>query len=330
MSTTIKDIARKLNISIATVSKALNDSYDISDKTKKRVREAAKEMNYKPNAIAQGLVTNKTNTIGLIIPDITNPFYPEIARGVEEELNKYGYNIFLCNSNWEIKKEEKYIDLLVSKQVEGIILAHSGVKNGSLENIDIPIVSVATKSGYKGENFVVIDDKKGGYLATKHLLDSGYKSIMFIGGQNTIETNRMRFEGYKQALMEQGIQLDERLIKNGDFTKESGYVLVKNSLKEGIIPTGIFGGTDMLALGVMQAVRECGLNIPEDIGIVGFDDISFSQLPEISLTTIAQPKYDMGVISAKTLLDKINKSKGKDTILNPKLIIRKTTRKVYD
>ncbi|MCY6482913.1 LacI family DNA-binding transcriptional regulator [Clostridium aestuarii] len=328
MSTTIKDIAKELNISIATVSKALNDSYDISDKTKDKVRKTAKKMNYKPNAIAQGLVTNKTNTIGLIIPDITNPFYPEIARGVEEKLNEHGYNVFLCNSNWEVKREKKYIDLLISKQVDGIILAHSGMKSWSLENIDIPIVSVATKSGYKEENFVVIDDKKGGYLATKHLLENAYKKIMFIGGQNSIETNRMRLEGYKLALTEEGIELDETLIKNGDFTRESGYTLIKNSLKKGIIPTGVFAGTDMLALGVMQAVREYGLNIPEDIGVIGFDDISFAQLPEISLTTIAQPKYNMGVIAAKTILDKINNKEVDNTVLNPELILRKTTRKI--
>lgn len=328
MSTTIKDIAKKLNISIATVSKALNDSYDISDKTKKRVRETAKKMNYKPNAIAKGLVTSKTNTIGLIIPDITNPFYPEIARGVEEKLNEYAYNVFLCNSNWEIKKEKKYIDLLIGKQVDGIILAHSGMKSGSLDNVDIPIVSIATKSGYKEENFVVIDDKKGGYLATKHLLDSGYTKIMFIGGQNSIETNRMRLEGYKLALKEANIELDEKLIKNGDFTRKSGYELLKNSLNEGTIPTGVFAGTDMLALGVIEAIREHGLSIPKDVGVVGFDDISFAQLPEISLTTVAQPKYNMGVIAAKTILDKINNLDVENTILNPKLIVRNTTKKM--
>lgn len=327
MATTLKDIARELNISYSTVSKALSDSPEISDNTKEKVRNAAKKMNYKPNQIARGLVMKETKTIGLIIPDITNPFYPEIAWGVEETASKEGYSIFLCNSNWENEKEREYINLLIGKKVDGIILAPIGEKSLNLDDIELPIITVGIKDKYNGKNFVVIDDKRGGYLATQHLIKFGHKKIMFIGGKENVESNKERFEGYKLALSTYGFQFDKTLVKNGNFKRESGYILMKQVLMEGIRPTGVFAGNDLLALGVMQAIIECGFKIPEDISIVGFDDISFAQLPEISLTTIAQPKYEMGKLAFKMLLQKIKNplTEGSNIILTPEIVVRKTS-----
>lgn len=327
MAITIKDIAKKLNISYATVSKALSDSREISEATKEKVRNTAREMNYKPNAIARGLVMKKTKTIGLIIPDITNPFYPEIARAVEETVNKEGYSVIFCNSDWKCDKETEYVDLLISKKVDGIILAPTGEQMLELGNIDIPIVIVGKRNGYNNSDYVVIDDKKGGFLATEHLIKCGCRKIMFVGGKQNVESNRDRLDGYKQALNLYNIAIDELMIRNGNFKRESGYVLMREVLEKHYVPDGVFAGNDMLALGVIQAINEFGYKIPEDISVIGFDDIPFAELPEISLTTIAQPKYKMGILAAEEILAKIKNESVEDgkIVMTPELVIRKTT-----
>lgn len=330
MAVTIKDIAKKLNISYATVSKALSDADDISEKTKEIVKKTAIELNYKPNYIARGLVKNETKTIGLIVPDITNPFYSEIALAIEETVNKDGYSVFLCNSNWKHHKEIEYMNLLISKKVDGMIIAPTGVNGLGINNIGVPMVTVGTKRSYCGENYVVIDDEKGGYMAVKHLLESGKRKIMFVGGKLSVQSNKERLEGYKKALIESGIKVESKYIRSGNFKTESGYVITKNALNEGIIPDGIFAGNDLLALGALRAAIEFGLKVPEEIGIVGFDDISFAGLPEIGLTTVAQPKYKMGKLAADMLLNRLKNPDAvyENIVLNPRLVIRKTSKRI--
>lgn len=327
MATTIKDIAKKLNISYSTVSKGLNDSSEISESTKKKIRKAAKELNYTPNAIAQGLVTKRTKTIGLIIPDITNPFYPEIAMGIEETASLNGYSVILCNSNWNNQKERDYLDLLIGKKVDGIILAPIGEENLELNEFELPIVMVGKRNGYSTKSYVVVDDKRGGFLATEHLIKIGRKKIMFIGGKENVQSNKERLEGYMKALDRYGIPIDEGLIRSGNFKIESGYILMKEALKNGAICDAVFAGNDMLALGAIQAIQERNIKVPDKIAVVGFDDISFAKLPEISLTTVAQPKYEMGILAAKMLLDKIDNTKKKieSIILPPELVVRNTS-----
>lgn len=326
MPVTIKDVAKKLNVSYATVSKALSDKSDISEEMKKKVRKAAKELNYKPNFIARGLVTRQTSTIGLIVPDITNPFYSEIARAIEETVNKEGYSVFLCNSNWDNDRENEYISLLASKMVDGIIMAPTGTNNINVDNIEIPIVTLGTKKNYNKESYVVIDDEKGGFIAVEHLIKEGCRKIMFVGGRGKVQSNKERLNGYKRALRMAGIAVDKKYIRGGNFKQESGYLITKKALADGIIPDGIFAGNDLLALGVIQAVMKFGLKIPEDVKIIGFDDIPFARLPEIGLSTIAQPKYRMGEIASNMLMTRIKNPDEvqKNLILKPKLILRNT------
>ncbi|SKA91168.1 transcriptional regulator, LacI family [Caloramator quimbayensis] len=326
MSVTIKDIAKILNVSYATVSKALSDRDDISEEMKAKVRKVAEELNYKPNYIARGLVKKETKTIGLIIPDITNPFYSEIAMAIEETVNKEGYSVFLCNSNWKNSNENDYINLLTSKKVDGIIIAPIGEESLNLESVDIPIVIVGTKKSYNNQNYVVIDDEKGGYIAVKHLIKQNCKKIMFVGGKQNVQSNKQRLEGYKRALIESNYEINEQYIRSGNFKQESGYLIMKKVFNDGIIPDGVFAGNDLLALGVMRSALDFGLKIPDDIKIVGFDDIPFASLPEISLTTILQPKYKMGEHAANMLLSKIKNPEinCENIILKPKLIKRKT------
>lgn len=326
MSVTIKDLAKKLNVSYATVSKALRDKSDISEEMKRKVRKAAEELNYKPNFIARGLVTRQTNTIGLIVPDITNPFYSEIARAIEETVNTEGYSVFLCNSNWDNDKENEYINLLASNKVDGIIMAPTGTNGINLEDIEVPVVTVGTKKSYNNESYVVIDDEKGGFIAVEHLIKEGCHKVMFVGGRGKVQSNKERLEGYKRALSKSGIAIDKNYIRSGNFKQESGYLITKKALMERVVPDGIFAGNDLLALGAIQAVMEYGLKIPEDVKIIGFDDIPFARLPEIGLSTILQPKYRMGEIASNMLMARIKNPDEtlENVMLKPKLILRKT------
>lgn len=327
---TIKDIAKRTGVSYTTVSRALNGKSGVNSSTRDQVLTEAKRMGYQPNGIARGLVKKYTNSIGLIIPDITNPFFPAIARGVEDEASKHGYTVFLCNTNWNEKREMAYLDTLQEKRVDGIIIKPAEDNQQNLEHFNIPMVSLNTKT-YKGtESYVDVDNEKGGFLATKHLIESGYRRIAFIGGKvNSYSySNEKRIEGYQRALKTFGISVDESIISHGEFTTESGYEQMNQLFKRSKKPDAVFAGNDLIALGVMNSVQEFGLNIPMDFGVVGFDNIYFAKFPQIQLTTIAQPVYDIGRIAFELLLSNIkNKEKSIENkvVLEPELIIRKTT-----
>ncbi len=330
MATTIKDIANKANVSYGTVSRALNNKYGVKKETRERVLAVAVKMGYSPNAIARGLVKKSTHSIGLVIPDILNPFYPGVACGIEEKALKSGYSVFFCNTNHDKKREIQSLKLLAEKRVDGIILA-PGLEDSnvpdSLANGDIPIVHICKRFVEPSKSFVVIDDERGGFLATKHLIEQGYKKIGFIGAKDQAFNLDERFEGYKQAFQKYGLQIDERYIYSSDFKRQTGYRIVRRMLADGDYPRAIFAENDLLALGVIQAIREAGLSIPDDIAVVGFDDIPFAAFPEVQLTTIRQPKHEMGEIAVSILLDQMSghNAEPRKVILEPRLIVRKSS-----
>jgi LacI family transcriptional regulator len=332
MDTTIKDIAEQANVSYATVSRALNDKYGVKASTRSKVLEVAKRMNYRPNAIARGLVRKQTNTIGLIIPDIKNPFFPEVAGGIEECANDFGYNVFLCNTNWSIEREEQYINLLSERRVDGLIVAPISNSAKPLEEIiheDIPVVYVSRAPRDTDRSYVVIDNVRGGFLATKHLIEAGYETIGFIGASADSSTADERLEGYRMAFEKYGIAFSEKYVKQGDFKQKSGYILVKEMIGNNDYPRGLFAANDLLALGAIQAVKDAGLRVPEDIAVVGFDDIPIASLQEIQLSTIYQPKYEMGRIAFEILVEIIKKGENgistRKVMLEPDLIVRKSS-----
>jgi LacI family transcriptional regulator len=292
----------------------------------------AEKLGYQPNAIARGLVMGQTNTIGLVIPDITNPFFPEIARGVEDAANELGYNVFLCNTNWNDKKERAYLKILQEKRADGIIITPvSDDDDHYLNELSIPLIYISRAPGGPDKSFVVIDNVRGGFLATKHLIESGYKRIAFIGGKTEVHSNSERLEGYKLALNMYRYKIDESVIVNGTFKSESGYEIIKRLLKTDNPPDGVFAGNDIIALGVLQYVKEYGMDVPGDFGIVGFDDIPFASYPQIKLSTISQPKYLMGKSAAQILINEIKQKDKKETkkiVLEPELVARGTTRAV--
>ncbi len=329
---TIKDIAKKANVSYATVSRALNNKKGVRGETGRKIREIAGELNYRPNAIARGLVKKQTHSFGLIIPDITNPFFPEVARGIEDGAREAGYSIFLCNTNWEKNREIHYINLLAEKRVDGIIIAPISNKVEFLEktlNSKIPVVYVSNAPHDTQNSYVVIDNIRGGFLATRHLIELGYNSIGFIGASNDSLTIDERLKGYKLAFKKYGMEVDESNIKLGDFKRETGYNLIKRMIEMSNYPRAVFAENDLLALGVIQGVKESGLSVPGDVAVVGFDDIPFASFPEVQLTTICQPKYEMGKKAVEIILETIEEGSGKwvcrKIILEPELIIRKSS-----
>ncbi|MCT4618237.1 MAG: LacI family transcriptional regulator [Marinisporobacter sp.] len=330
MSVTIKDIAKKLGISYTTVSRALNRKPQVNEETMEKIIEEAKKMGYQPNALARGLVKKYTKTLGLIIPDITNPYFPEIARGVEDAARKEGYNVLLCNTNWDQAQEEAYLKILQEKRVDGIIMKAVLDNDENLfHHMNTPLVLLNSRSHEGNYNYVEIDNVRGGFLAAEHLIQSGYKRIGFIGGTTRSYSNNQRMEGYKLALKRYHYPVDEGIILNGEFNTKSGYDLMKKLLKLKNPPDAIFAGNDVIALGALYCVQEAKLNIPEDFGVVGFDHVDFAKIPQIQLSTIKQPKYYM----AKQALDILMKEiKNKDIkvnnkmVIEPQLIIGKTTK----
>ncbi len=330
MNATLKDIARKLDISYATVSRALNGRYGVHPKTKEKILNMAQEMNYHPNAIARGLVKKHTETIGLVIPDITNPFFPEVARGIEDRAEEKGYSVFLCNTNWEQDREARYLSLLREKRVDGIILAPVSDKsplNWVFDDRALPLVFVSEVRRGKGKSYVAIDNVHGGYIATRHLIQKGYKRIGFFGAKEDELTSEERYQGYKKALKEAGRKEYKKFVRFGDYGTNTGSRLITAMIRKNDYPDAVFAVNDFFALSVMQGIQESGLNIPRDIAVIGFDDIPFASFPEIMLTTIAQPKYQMGRIAADLLLAQIHEKTGtekKEIILETELIERRT------
>lgn len=329
MSVTIKDIAKAANVSYATVSRALSGHSEISDKTKKKIRKLAKEMGYTPNAIAKGLVTKNTKTLGFIVPDITNPFFPEVAQGVEDCANRNGYQVFLCNTSWKLEKEKQYLKALYGKRVDGIVVSPTSNDITHLVEADrnkVPVVFAAYRPAIADCNFVATDDYKSAEIAAEYLLKLGHRKIAYIGGQQESCTNKYRLKGYTDVLKKHDISLSPSYIKHGAFRQQSGYQLTKELLIANDVPTAILAGNDIIALGVIQAIEEFGLDVPNNISVVGFDDISFASLDKVQLTTVFQPKYTTGELCVEVLLQKIKNDDQKPThkILKPELVIRRT------
>jgi len=330
----LKDIARLADVSIATVSMILNNKdQNISASTRENVLRIAKESNYIPNAMARSLIIGQTKIIGLIIPDISNPFFPELARGVEDKANLSGYNVIFCNTDDDLEKEEKCLEMLAEKMVDGIIFAHSAKRTGGLENYireNIPIILIDRDmdiNNVKGK--VLVNNLHGAYHGVEHLLEKGYHNIAFITGDLTSNTATERLDGYKKALIEYGIPIDERYIKSGYYKSDWGVEATKQLIREGINFDAIFCGNDLIALGAMKTLMGHGLKIPDDVAIVGFDDIWMANMVLPELTSIRQPNYEMGFKAAEMLIEVISnpgiRTEKREIVLETELIVRKSS-----
>lgn len=331
---TIKDIAKIAHVSNTTVSRALNNQSRIRNETKERILSIAKELNYRPDFIARSLVMKRTNTLGLVITTIANPFYTELAQGIEATARKLGYNIILCSTQSDLGTERLDIEMLRSKGVDGIILtsAHMGDPNiVELAEEGFPIVLVNRRTYdpmVRGlVDYVGIDNIQGGFWAVEHLIKLGHRRVGIIGGSSESSVGFERLEGGKRALTAYGLKQIDDYFLEGDFLKESGYRGGMKFIKMAEPPTAVFAANDYMALGTYQAVMEEGLKVPEEIAIVGFNDIEFTSMKGIELTTIGQKKYEMGALSVENLVERIEGRKvhpPQEIILKPELIIRRT------
>jgi len=334
LGVTIKDIAKLAEVSTATVSKIVNNKIDdVSDTTVEKVKKIIKEKNYTPNYLARSMVTKKTKTLGLIIPDIRNPFFTDIAKGAEDSANELGYSILFCNSDDDLEKEITYINSLIEKQVDGIMLAGAAKRDKNRErkiNINIPIISVDRNAYYKGiEGSLEIDNYTGSYEGVKHLICKGYKRIVFVSGPLDTKPSIERLRGYKNALKDSGIKVDNENIIVGTYERNFGEKII-GTLDYSLENVGFFCGNDLIAIGLIKSLKENNYKVPEEIGVVGFDDIYISSLISPSLTSVRQPSYKMGYESIQLLiktLDNNNEEKNNIT-LKTRLIKRESTRRI--
>ncbi|SCG82358.1 LacI family transcriptional regulator [Proteiniborus sp. DW1] len=327
----IRKISELAGVSVATVSRVLNHPETVSEETRDRIIKIMEEINYVPNSIARSLSTNRTSTIGLIIPNILNPLYPSIAKGVEDIFFKKGYNILLSNTENDAKREKDSIEMLLSKKVDGLIICSSTLKRTELDIIlkqKVPLVLVGDYIEDSDISIVYTDYKLGGYLATNHLIKTGCKIIAHIRGPMNNKSSMQKLEGYKNALLEAGIEYDEEYIIEGNDQIDGGQLAIKKMIKKKGKPDGIFVANDLMALGAIEAIKVLGYKVPEDIAIVGFDDIDVASLIEPKLTTIIHPVYRMGLTSARLLLDLITNEEedcfNQKIFIQPMLKIRKS------
>ncbi|MDI6604363.1 MAG: LacI family DNA-binding transcriptional regulator [Thermoanaerobacteraceae bacterium] len=329
MNATIKDVAREANVSIATVSRVLNNSAVVTDETKQRVLDAIKKTGYKPNALARSLKIQKTHTIGVVIPDISSTFYPEVVRGVEDVASMYDYNIFLCNTDQDENKEMNYIEILREKQIDGLIFMGNIIRDTVMEvfmSMKAPVVLAGTQDKELKLPNVNIDNKKAAYDAVKYLTSLGHKKIGMITGPKTDPIGGMlRLEGYKEALKKAKIRYKSELVVEGNFKVKQAYLSMLKLLEQKV--DAVFAASDEMAVAAINAIFDSGLKIPDDIHVVGFDNTYLSYMFRPTITTIQQPAYDIGAISMRLMIKILSKKPIDElhVVLPHHLIIREST-----
>lgn len=335
--TTIYDIAERLKISAATVSRALNNSPKISEATRKLVFETAEKMNYKQNRLALALKSGRSNNVGVIVPHINRTFFSNVIRGIEEELQDHGYHVIICQSYNDETREIENLNTLLNAQVDGILMS---ISNGSsnfdgiikrILNKDVPLIFFDRKKDIQGVSSVTINDFDGGYQATQHLINEGCKKIAHLAGDRRLDIFTDRCNGYKQALKDNGFEINENYIIETKSKIEEGKAAIKKLLKLKNPPDAIFSSSDWVALGAIQELRARGIKMPDDFCIVGFSNEPFTKFMELSITSIDQSPLIMGKITAQVFLEQIqdagNVKIEKKVVLPPKLHIRKSSSK---
>ena len=336
MKVTITDIAKIANVSVATVSRVINNkTKGVSDETRQRIWKIIDEQNFQPSAVARGLVTKTSNIIGVIIPDITNPFYPTLAKGVEDAAAERGYNTILCDGGNSPDKEASHLSFLNEHYVSGIIYNNFREISAStfeiIQRSKLPTVFVDSKVDAKKTQNVYIDNKAAMKGVIHFLYEQGHRQIAFLSGPKESYSSIRRFEGYLEALDELNIPFKKDLVAYGDYVTEEAEEAFERLVKSEIPFTAVACCNDIMAVGVYEKCETLGLSIPEDISVVGFDDILIARMLKPKLTTVEQPSYKMGRTSANILIDTIEgegKKNGSKIVLETKLKIRDSVRKI--
>jgi LacI family transcriptional regulator len=328
---TLNDIAKRSGFSISTVSRVLNKKtkkYRISAEVEQIVLKAAAELNYRPNQLARGLRLKKTQTIGLVAPDISNPFFASIIKTIQTEAHKMGYSLLVCDSDEGMELEIEHTHLLSSKGIDGLIVMPVGQEFAHFQDMingGIPVVMLDRSFDGLNASKVVIDNRGGAFEAVEHLIAHGHTRIAIIQGLPDTYTSHGRLQGYLEALAAHGIPSDQSLVVGKDFRKENGYIETKFLLRSAHPPTAIFTTSDLITLGALQAISEEGLDIPAAISLVAFDDLESAEFFRCPITAIAQPKETMGEMAVKLLIDQMRNpgtSETRTIMLKPTLVAR--------
>jgi DNA-binding LacI/PurR family transcriptional regulator len=328
-SASIYDVARESGVSVFTVSAVVNNKSHVGKGLRERVEAAIRKLNYRPNLLARSLAKQKTHTIGMIVPDIGNPFFPIVVRGAEDAAQKHGYNLLLCNSDDSQDKEEKAIELLLSKRVDGVLLTKAAGDfrpplRQMIKEVDIPFVLVMRTYPKLTKDAVITDDYHGAYEAVSHLARAGRKRIGLISGPLKVSNAKERWQGFHDALKAEGLTYDEDLVIEGDYRLESGFRAGHSLLSRR--PDGIYVANHLMTIGLLQAAEEMGMRCPEDFGLVSFDDYPWLGIFRPKLTTVELPKHQLGLEAAELLIKRImgNTSKAAVRKLQPELRIRES------
>jgi DNA-binding LacI/PurR family transcriptional regulator len=328
MKPTIYTVAQQSGVSIATVSKVINNTGRISEKTRRKVLDEMKKLNYHPSTVASALTGKGTKIIGLLVPDVSNPFFSEITRSIEDYSNSLDYSVMICSTDNKEERERKYISLLLRQKSDGIILASNFQNDALVQELfkrDIPVVLLAQEIPTMSMNTVTIDDFNGSSVAMQHLLSLGHRKIGIIAEKNRSGIERVR--AYKAMLEEYGITIDDSYIMRCDASISEGVHCGEQLLRHSSPPTAIFACNDLIALGVMKAARNVNVSIPDELSVIGFDNTILSTFTVPLLTTVSQPIREMGMKTVQLLVEEIGKQKStKQRILySPELVIREST-----
>ncbi|HHF0535583.1 MULTISPECIES: substrate-binding domain-containing protein [Vibrio] len=326
---TMKDIAKLAGVSTSTVSHVINKTRFVSEEISERVNNAAKELNYyAPSALARSLKVNRTKTIGMLVTTSTNPFFGEVVKGVERSCYQKGYSLILCNTEGDNERMRQSINTLLQKRVDGLILMCSSLEGERIDVFerypDIPVVVMDWGPMLFTSDKIQDNSLRGGYLAAKYLIDCGHTEIGCITGPLIKHQAQMRYEGYKRAMNEAGLEFNANWIIESDFECDGGYQAFKKMAQRGALPSSIFVSNDMMAMGVINAANELGIKVPDDLSIIGYDDIHIAKFMSPSLTTIHQPKYRLGQAAVETLVRRLDdKSNDAQVVqLEPTLVVR--------
>ncbi|WP_324716592.1 LacI family DNA-binding transcriptional regulator [Carboxydochorda subterranea] len=329
---TLRDIAREAGVSINTASRALTGKPDVSDKTRRLVQAVADRLDYRPNQLARGLRQRKTATIGVVVADLANPFFAEVAEGIERTAAGEGYSIIVANTEENEERERRAVHTLVERQVDGILIAPTQSSDASIRYLlqrRIPVVLLARFFEHLQVPAVINDDREGARLAVRHLIQRGHRDILYLNGPPYNSSARLRLSGYQDALQEAGIPFRSSLVISTDARAAGGYAAIQQALAAGLPFTAVFCFSDYVSFGAIRALRQARLGIPKDVAVMGYDDIDLAGLVEPALSTVHIAKTRLGQVAARMLMGMMEPS-GKQaervgvTVLAPQLVIRES------
>jgi DNA-binding LacI/PurR family transcriptional regulator len=327
---TIYDVARLAGVSTATVSRALNGTGHIAPATHATIEAAVEQLGYRPNTIARSLVMRSTQTIALLLPDITNPFYAALVSGIQQTALAHGWTMLLCTTESDAEREEHYLGVLRAKQVDGVLVDGLVLPSDRIARFvedGFPIVCLDRDIDSRSIPVVQVDNRLGGRIATRHLIDLGHRRIAHVTGAGELGISDERLAGYRDALTEVGLPVDFQLVEEGRFTDEGGHDAARKLLEREPDLTAIFAANDLSALGVLNAMAEVGKRVPEDVSVVGFDDLHLSAYTSPPLTTIRQPAIAIATLATEILIG-LTRGQPNDQmrhLLEPELVVRGST-----